>query len=231
MATQTEKSQHLKMSRGPGQPPVVDRIAGRIRSAIARGTLAPGQRLVEAELTAEFGVSRASVREALTRLAAEGIVDYVRNRGAIVHRMSRRDVRELFEVREVLEGLAARLAAARLDKSGMRPKIEAALARATGPKGGIDPEVIRDIYDEMIMAITDNKLLREQLARLRAPLLRVQFVQHLKTEQKAQFARDYEAILRAIVAGDDTRAERVTRAHVRTACRATMEFGDELFGL
>src|SRR5262245_49693649 len=84
-----------------------------IRLKILEGLLSPGQRLIEPDLMSELGVGRSTIREAFLRLDAEGYVELRHQRGAIVRRMTRRDMAELFEVREQLEGLAASLSAAR----------------------------------------------------------------------------------------------------------------------
>ncbi|UCE30896.1 MAG: GntR family transcriptional regulator, partial [Burkholderiales bacterium] len=94
-------------------PSVVEDAVARLREALLEGRFAPGQRLVEADLVATLGVSRSSVRSALERLAAEGLVRLSAHRGAVARRMSRREVEELYAIRERLEGLAAGLAAER----------------------------------------------------------------------------------------------------------------------
>src|SRR3569833_2639837 len=74
----------------------VDDIIGRLRDAILAGRIAPGQRLAANDLVEQLGVSRGSIREALQRLSAEGLVDITPNRGAMVRRLSREQVRDLF---------------------------------------------------------------------------------------------------------------------------------------
>jgi DNA-binding GntR family transcriptional regulator len=71
--------------------------------------LAPGQRLIENDIQRRYGVSRPTIREAVRRLAAEGLVELKHNSAATVRSLSRADVSSLFRIREVLEGLAARL--------------------------------------------------------------------------------------------------------------------------
>lgn len=83
-----------------------------IREAILDGRLAPGQRLKEEELAAELGISRTPVREALLLLQAEGLVDAVPNRGAVVRSHTPEDLDDLYQLRALLEGFAARRAAA-----------------------------------------------------------------------------------------------------------------------
>src|ERR1700709_994118 len=98
---------------GPGRPPgaTSERIAERLRGDIRAGRLAPGQRLVEAELTRRLGVSRGPVREAFARLQSEGLVSIEPNRGASVRRMERKELEDLFWLRARLGADAAGLAA------------------------------------------------------------------------------------------------------------------------
>ena len=90
-------------------------VSEQIRGRILDGTLKPGERLVEDRLSAELGVSRVPVREALRGLSAEGLVRLLPRRGATVVEVTPADVAELVEVRALLEGLNARLAAQRHD--------------------------------------------------------------------------------------------------------------------
>ena len=98
---------------GEAHAPLTSLIARTIRERILDGTLAPGDRLVEARLSEEFGVSRVPVREALRALAADGMVTIEPRRGASVTTYSPELIRELVEVRATLEALNAKLAARR----------------------------------------------------------------------------------------------------------------------
>src|SRR6266545_7992045 len=91
-----------------------DIVFREILRGLYEGRFVPGQRLIEADLTREFKVSRGSVREALTRLAAEGVVSSTRHRGAYIRSLTRDEVREILRVLEIMVGLAASLAAARI---------------------------------------------------------------------------------------------------------------------
>ena len=94
--------------------PLAASIRSRLRTAILRGEFAPGERLREVEIAARFDVSRGPVREALLQLEQEGLVLLRRNRGAIVARLSRDDLEEVYSLRLALE----RLAAARAPRHG-----------------------------------------------------------------------------------------------------------------
>src|ERR1700752_1073167 len=86
-------------------------IVERLREDIWAGRLEPGSRLVESDLTARLAVSRGPVREGLRRLSADGLIEHRPHRGAVVRRLTNREIRELFLIRIEMEALAARLAA------------------------------------------------------------------------------------------------------------------------
>lgn len=197
-----------------------DVAAGHIRRLITEGFLAPGQRLIEAELLAHVEVSRASLREAFVRLAAEGLVELEHQRGARVRRLSRADMAELFELREALEGYAAGLAARRLDSSSQR----AWLAEARAVWSGSD--VLGDALTHMennvplhdgIVAMAGNSRLRATLAQFELPAYRLQFMRLLDRAERARSAREHVAIIEAILGGRAASAEKLMRAHVRRA--------------
>src|SRR5215471_11992317 len=96
---------------------LVDRLAAALRARVLSGDLPSGTRLRQEALAVEFGVSRTPVREALRQLQASGLVDLEPNRGARVRRLSPREIRDAYEVRAELEGLAAELAATRIRHS------------------------------------------------------------------------------------------------------------------
>jgi DNA-binding GntR family transcriptional regulator len=97
------------------RPTIREHAEARLRDAIIEGRLAPGERLVERELCEALGISRPSLREALRGLACEGLVQIVAHRGPAVAVITREQAAEIFAVREALEGMAARLLAARRD--------------------------------------------------------------------------------------------------------------------
>src|SRR6266545_3093125 len=94
---------------------LADAVSDYLGRAIAEGRLRPGQRLIETQLCDELGVSRTPMREALRKLAAEGIVDISSRKGARVAELTRSSVTDVFTVRATLEALAAELAATRPD--------------------------------------------------------------------------------------------------------------------
>src|SRR5262245_18906273 len=92
----------------PRHGEAVDTVFATIRQGIISGRFAPGQRLVLGDLAEEIPYSRSTFREALRRLAAERLVSLIPNRGAAVQRLTPQEMTDLFEIRELLEGQAAR---------------------------------------------------------------------------------------------------------------------------
>src|SRR5437899_11279298 len=95
-----------------------DQVCEDLRDRIISGRLAPGDRLVERDVAEEFGVSRVPVREAIRILLGEGFLTALSPRRIVVTRHDRKDVENLFDLREALEVLAARPAAERADTTG-----------------------------------------------------------------------------------------------------------------
>jgi DNA-binding GntR family transcriptional regulator len=119
---------------------LVELAVRRLRSEILSGTLAPGERLVEEQLTRRFGTSRAPLREALRLLGEQGLVEHLPRRGVRVAELSERDIEELFSLRGVLEEFAVRTAfggGALPDLGGLRAAVED-MERAAGEGAGLE---------------------------------------------------------------------------------------------
>lgn len=225
-------------ARADGRIPaesVVERVTAQIRAAIREGRMAPGQRLVEGDLTDEFEVSRPTIRNAFSRLAAEGLVQINAHRGANVRKMSRHDVEELYQVREYLEGLAAALAADRVATGADTAALESLLPLlrpgAARLSEGAEASVRTDQrFHQIVMEMSKNSRLEAMLERLNVPLFRLQFRGYLKPRVASQSATDHERIARAILQGDRARAESAMRAHVRKSAAIILALPDEMFG-
>ena len=165
--------------RGGAAPPAhgatVAYIVERLREDILAGRVAPGQRLVECDLTARFAVSRGPVREALRRLAADGLIDHWPNRGALVRRLSAREIGEFFQIRVELESLAARLAA-ESDDTAARARFAAAIEPILADEPRRLPDYLCEnaAFHEALMALAGNRQLSELALRLHLPLIMAQ---------------------------------------------------------
>lgn len=199
-------------------------MADEFRRRIRRGDLVGGQRLVEADWTRELGVSRGPVREALGRLASEGLVVIEAKRGAVVRRMLAKDIEDLYEARAAIEGQAAFAAAKRIDEGDHRGVLEAVLGEheefaGGGAFGRYVGSSVR--FHELVLEFANN----EFLSRLGKQLHVMAY--HLHTTRVARAtalaspltvagsARSHREIGLAILRGDAELAERLMREHQR----------------
>jgi DNA-binding GntR family transcriptional regulator len=208
--------------RGAPAPPAhgatVAFIVERLRDDILAGRLRPGSRLVECDLTARFAVSRGPVREALRRLAADGLIEHWPHRGAVVRRLGEREIRELFLIRIELEALAARLAAAT-----RAPDRRARFVASTKPIYAVAPrnscEYLKEnaAFHDAVMALADNLQLRELAARLQLPLIMAQVGDVLTPSVLEASVREHRSIAQAILDHDPEAASARMRAHLERA--------------
>ena len=209
---------------------VVDAILSGIRS----GRLVPGQRLVEADLTHTLSISRGPVREALKRLAAEGIVTLNQNRGAYVRSLTRKEVSDLLRVVEVATGLVARLAAENIGDGPLRDAFTAAgeaLLRFETLGDSLEfMDRRRDFWDVLIRA-SDNVELSRIMPLMQIHLLRLQFQTHLTTQDRRKQFQEYRAMIAAILSGNGPRAERITRIHIRRTRISISRLPPEAFSI
>lgn len=195
-----------------------DRVADAITRGILRRHYVVGQRLIESDLTAQLGVSRSTVREALKILAASGVVETVPHRGALVRALSLADARDLLSVLEVLIGLAARQAAERIGNGGNRALFKAAADALISPRPSDQLDRILDErakFYQVIFDMADNSELDRALPLPRVHLLRTQFYDFLSRSDLRAMVKEYHHITDAILDGDGAAAERHARRHIQ----------------
>jgi DNA-binding GntR family transcriptional regulator len=197
--------------------PLRSLVSDELRRLVVTGELAPGSRIVEDRLAERLGVSRNPVREALQALAAEGFVEILPRRGAVVAQITPEQAEDLFDVRTALEPLAARLAARRSDPEGVdRLREVLALAREATDLGELDLLASYNTqFHSLVVELSGN----DYLGLLVAPMARrVQWVFRTSAATRAPHSwTEHEELLRAIAAGDEEYAEAVARSHVAAA--------------
>ena len=195
-------------------------VSEQIRGRILDGTLKPGERLVEDRLSAELGVSRVPVREALRGLSAEGLVTLLPHRGATVVEVTPETVAELVEVRALLEGLNARLAAQRHDPE-IVAQLEDTLARGNeAAKAGTAEELARlnAEFHERLAEASRNAVLSDVMRSLRE---RTSIAFAINGRRRAREDWDEHAgVLAAVIAGDAELAALLANRHVQNAAAA-----------
>lgn len=212
------------LSKGPSSP---ERVAAAITKGVLRRNYVIGQRLVEADLTAQLGVGRSTVREALKILAASGVVEIVPYRGAVIRGLTLEDAQSLLAVLEVLTGLAARSAAEKIGQGRNRQLFTAAAKplidpRPTDELGRILDERAR--FYQAMLEIADNDELNRAMPIPRAHLFRTQFYGVLTRADLRAMVAEYRNISTAILAGDGARAELHARRHIRKTGERTLPF-------
>jgi len=187
-----------------------------LRARIVGLELAPGTRLIERDLAEELDVSRIPLREAMQRLQQDGLVVVVPRQGAIVSPFTVDDVRDLFDVRESLEVLAARLAAERANEDGLKTLTAQLDTARRATKRGDKPAIAAANagFHTIIVGLAANPLLASILKPLEA---RTQWLFHLTKDRDAGIqCREHEEMLAAIADHDPDRAAESAFHHVHS---------------
>jgi DNA-binding GntR family transcriptional regulator len=210
-----------KLPSAPGRRGSLGKtVAEQLRRLILTGQHKPGERLVEDKLSAELGVSRVPIREALRTLAAEGLVDLPPRRGASVAILSPEIARDLVEVRATLEGLNARLAA-RHHEPSIVAELQQVLTdgNAAAQSGNVDDLVrLNGAFHDKLAQAGRNSILWDIMRTLRerTSLVFAANTNHRSLEDWDEHSR----ILAAVIDGDEELAALLATRHVYQAAEA-----------
>lgn len=204
-------------------------IEATLRARILSGELPPGARLREPDLAASFGVSRFPVREALTALARDGLAEHEANRGFAVRAFGPDEIAEAYEMRALLEGQAARIAAERgLSREAEHAMLAAVLAvdallAGAHPPGEAEAAALR-AHNTAFHAQLHSAVPNRFFARAFAAVHCVPLVGHVQpalydNARLARFNAEHRAILEAVAAREGGRAEFLMREHIAHASR------------
>jgi DNA-binding GntR family transcriptional regulator len=196
-----------------------------LRDEIIQWKLEPGSPLGEVETSQRLGVSRTPLREALSRLIAEGLVRTGPGRTAVVTTLSRRDIVELFELREALETQAARLAARRRD-AAVFTALRQDFAGGRGAKDASPEDRPYDLAEALDIAIDEaaaSVYLQSALRDLRGHLARVRRSAHSNAERLSRATDEHILIVDAILAQDEALAASATSVHLHNSLANILE--------
>jgi DNA-binding GntR family transcriptional regulator len=197
---------------------LAEQIAARLSERIVNGNYSPGQRIMEQALAAEFSVSRGPVREALRLLEKDGVVTILARRGALVTRLSIDEVKEIFDVRAMLNGLRDRLIAEDPDRVRVLPALEAEVealtryARDARHAAAYIETVFR--LNRILTDAAGSRRLRSILGSLALQTLRYSQLGLSTPERRRQSVQHWQKTLKAIREGDGAAAERIARQRV-----------------
>lgn len=193
-----------------------EQVSRIITEGLLDGRLRPGDRLVENDLADRLGISRSPIREALAELQKCGLVSKAPGRGAVIREWTVRDLEELFSVRGLLEGRAARLVveAGTPDLAPLAAAVKAMRAAAAAEDYARLVEL--DLhFHRLLWEMAGNTLLKSVLEDL-SHQVRLFLTMNWKFHGGVHdVARNHQAVIDALAAGDPDRAERVMQGHVR----------------
>lgn len=220
-----------EVGHGPSQP---DQVVDAIKRGILMGRYVPGQRLIEADMTRDHKVSRGPVREALKRLAAEGVVALNRHRGAYIRMLSRQECIELLYVLQAIVGMGVRLASTRLKKPETRARLKAAYDKL-GSHGPVGDRVLQSIdrsgFYDAIFEVAGNRELARVHPAVPTQILRMQVYPYLSTEDRKQQFADYKVLHEAMRAGKGVEAHRIVVSHIRRSRMQIRKLPAEAFAI
>ncbi|MGD1877730.1 MAG: GntR family transcriptional regulator [Kiloniellaceae bacterium] len=186
-------------------------------AAIGAGQLKPGERIRETALAEQLGISRTPIREALQRLARDGLVQLDARNGARIAELSLKAIQELYDLREILEGSTARLAAMSATAND-RQRLNAILEREAAQLD--DPAAlakINKLYHNTLCEAANNRYLMSAVATFSTTLLLLGPTTLAASQRAGESHAEHRAVVAAIAAGDADQAEQLMRGHIRRA--------------
>jgi DNA-binding GntR family transcriptional regulator len=205
-------------------PGLREQVAERLRLAIAAGRFAPGARLIERELCEMMGVSRTSLREALRELQADGLITLQPNKGLSVSVVTAATARSIYQVRAVLEGLAAREFAKNATPAQMaalRDSVER-LAEVYENFSAESFIATKTRFYDILLEGAGNEVAADMLRRIHTRVSQLRVVSLSSAARAKQSIRELREFLDALEARDEDGAWRICVAHVEAAAAAAL---------
>jgi DNA-binding GntR family transcriptional regulator len=191
-----------------------EQIAEQVSQRILAGELQAGDRIQEQELSESFGVSRGPVREALRILEKDGVVRIMPNRGAHVTALSIKEVREIFEIREVLHGVVGRQSCENIERETLDEfeKCVSEAERLAGKADSLDDYMKTSQHlGQLLLRGTKNDWLRDLLSSLARQTIRYRQLALATSERRRESARNWRKLYQAFNRKDAVTAESVAR--------------------
>ena len=200
-----------------------------LRDAITFGQLKPGEKVIEKVLTEMFHLGRTPLREALRQLETEGYIEVFPNRGAVVRKISIKQLEQVYDLLAVLEGYAVEASVMSIDPSGVKKLrgIEKELvtaARAENYAKWLDKNALFHSYFQEALG---NKLLSDHINNLRRTTYRYRALSISIPGHMEEYLADHRKVLDAVVEGKAEKAGKAMRAHVERAKNILVKFLNE----
>jgi DNA-binding GntR family transcriptional regulator len=195
------------------------RIFRQIQNDILNGVYEPGENLIETKLSEELGVSRTPVREALRQLELEGLVQSVPNKGVTVKGVSAEDIQDIYTIRMLIEGLAARWAAEKITAEEMEELKEAVDLEEFYTMKNDNSRLLKldTRFHDIIFKASKSMPLMHTLSTFHHYVQKARKISMSSEKRAAEVLKEHKAIMQAIVERDAARAEKLTTEHVKNA--------------
>lgn len=195
------------------------RVFETIEESILKGAFEPGDSLVETRICEELGVSRTPVREAIRQLELEGLVESVPNKGSVVVGITDKDVLDIFSIRILIEGLAARWAAKNISKEQLAALKEIIDLQEfyTAKSDMANLEKYDSIFHDMIYDSCNSRQLQLMLSNFHHMIKRARGLSFERENRADMVMVEHRAVYEAIASGNAVKAEKCMNAHIKNA--------------
>lgn len=202
--------------------PLHQQVADQIREMIRKGTLRQGQKISELEFCQELGISRTPLREALHILSSEGLIELTPHKGARVSRPTIDEIRDMFQVMAVLEGLCARVAAQELSDKDLKAleALHRALEEAYAARD--EERYIQANHDchQFVQSLASNRTLSDIITALRQKIFLYRYRQLYQPGRLDDSIAEHRELLEAFRCRDAAGAEALMKGHLHKQCEA-----------
>ncbi len=210
--------------------PLREIVYEELKRQIMIGEIPPGTRMMEVELAEDMGVSRTPIREAIRKLEKEGLVSIEPRRGAYASDISIKDMVDVLEVREFLEGMAAGLAAKKINDEEIETLKKATATYKKAVENGNTEEIIKEdeLFHKLIVDCSGNKTLIQMINQVQELALRFRYIYYEDFSRYRNMPYEHQEILDAILSGDSEKARSIADAHVLRLKEFVIEQGERI---
>ncbi len=196
--------------------PLREIVYEELKRQILTGKIDPGTRMMEVELAEDMGVSRTPIREAIRKLEKEGLVVIEPRKGAYASQISTKDMVDILEVRQTMEGLAAYFAATRMTQEQKESLADVSASYNEAVKTGNTGDMIKydTLFHHIIVESSGNKVLLQMIEQLQELVLRFRYIYYDDFRRAEKMPEEHQAILNAIISGRGERAREEADKHI-----------------
>jgi len=208
---------HLSVNPSPIRiESLTSQVTQFLEQAILKGEIKPGEKLIERVLSQELGISRSPIREAIRSLESNGLVKIIPWKGTVVTEVSKTDVEEIYAVKSMLEGFAARLACKRITRRETREfkSLLRKMEKEISNNNLHEYLKLSKEFHDLFVKASDNAKLNQIYLNLSKPIQRLQLISLSFSERAKNSLREHKQIMEAFLHRDSELVERLVREHV-----------------